>query len=177
MEFEGRITDVLPARTGTRQDGTTWTDLTFVFAYYENGEQRFEDSAMVSTFDTNIMERIAPYIVRGQDGKAVVENDVVKMSVQYIPCKCGFSLKVKNVKKKDGTGYLKIQESRCYRLEIIGAQQQQPAQVQQPSNVMGGPQTPPYNPYAPQAAAPFPPAVDQYGNPITDGGQGDGLPF
>jgi hypothetical protein len=136
MEFEGRITDVLPARTGTRQDGTTWTDLTFVFAYYENGEQRFEDSAMVSTFDTNIMARIAPYIVRGQDGKAVVENDVVKMSVPHIPCKCGFSLKVKNVKKKDGTGYLKIQENRCYRLEIMGAQQQQPA-PQQPQGSGG----------------------------------------
>ena len=163
MEFEGRITDVLPARTGTRQDGTTWTDLTFVFAYYENGEQRFEDSAMVSTFDTNIMARIAPYIVRGQDGKAVVENDVVKMSVQYIPCKCGFSLKVKNVKKKDGTGYLKIQDNRCYRLEIMGAQQQQAAPQQQ---------APAYNP---QVQAPFPPQVGQYGNPITD--QDDDLPF
>ena len=150
MEFEGRITDVLPARTGTRQDGTTWTDLTFVFAYYENGEQRFEDSAMVSTFDTNIMARIAPYIVRGQDGKAVVENDVVKMSVPHIPCKCGFSLKVKNVKKKDGTGYLKIQENRCYRLEIMGAQQQQPAPQQ-------------------QAQVPFPPA----GQEVND----DDLPF
>ena len=53
----------------TRQDGTTWTDLTFVFAYYENGEQRFEDSALVSTFDTNIMAKIAPYIVRGAEGK------------------------------------------------------------------------------------------------------------
>lgn len=163
MEFEGRITDVLPARTGTRQDGTTWTDLTFVFAYYENGEQRFEDSAMVSTFDTNIMARIAPYIVRGQDGKAVVENDVVKMSVPHIPCKCGFSLKVKNVKKKDGTGYLKIQENRCYRLEIMGAQQQQPAPQQQ---------APAYNP---QVQSPFPPQAGQYGNPITD--QDDDLPF
>ena len=163
MEFEGRITDVLPARTGTRQDGTTWTDLTFVFAYYENGEQRFEDSAMVSTFDTNIMARIAPYIVRGQDGKAVVENDVVKMSVPHIPCKCGFSLKVKNVKKKDGTGYLKIQENRCYRLEIMGAQQQQPAPQQQ---------APAYNP---QVQAPFPPQAGQYGNPITE--QDDDLPF
>ena len=155
MEFEGRITDVLPARTGTRQDGTTWTDLTFVFAYYENGEQRFEDSAMVSTFDTNIMARIAPYIVRGQDGKAVVENDVVKMSVPHIPCKCGFSLKVKNVKKKDGTGYLKIQDNRCYRLEIMGAQQQQLAPQAQPA-------------YQPQPQVPFPPQT-----PATN----DDLPF
>ena len=159
MEFEGRITDVLPARTGTRQDGTTWTDLTFVFAYYENGEQRFEDSALVSTFDTKIMARIAPYIVRGQDGKAVVENDVVKMNVAYIPCRCGFSLRVKSVKKKDESGFLKIQDNRCYRLEIAGAQQQQPAQVQQPANVMGGPQTP----------APFPPQTQEGGD--------DDLPF
>lgn len=153
MEFEGRITAVLPARTGTRQDGSEWIDLSFVFAYYENGEQRFEDSAIVSTFDKNIMAKIAPYIVRGEDGKkAVIENDVVKMSVPHIPCKCGFSLKVKNVKKKDGTGYLKIQENRCYRLEIMGDQQQQQPAPQ--------PQAPAYNPFAPQPqqqVAPFPP--------------------
>jgi len=156
MEFEGRITAVLPARTGARQDGSTWTDLSFVFAYYENGDQRFEDSAIVSTFDTNFMAKIAPYIVRGQDGKAVIENDVVKMSVPHIPCKCGFSHRVKVVTKKDGTGTARIQDIRCYRLEIMGAQQQQPA-----------PQTPAYNPYAPQTAAPFPPQTEEH----------DDLPF
>jgi hypothetical protein len=173
MEFEGRITAVLPARTGTRQDGSAWTDLSFVFAYFENSEQRFEDSVMVSTFDTNIMAKIAPFIVRGQDNKAVVENDVVKLKVPHIPCRCGFSLRVKTVTKKDGTGTARIQESRCYRLEIGGAQQQQPAQTptpaQQPANVMGGPQTPPYNPYTAQqqASAPFPP----------QGQEEDDLPF
>jgi hypothetical protein len=163
MEFEGRITAVLPARTGTRQDGTTWTDLSFVFAYYENGEQRFEDSALVSTFDTAIMAKIAPFIVRGADNKAVVENDVVKLNVAHIPCRCGFSLKVKTVTKKDGTGTARIQENRCYRLEIAGVQQQQPAPQQQ---------APAYNP---QVQAPLPPQVGQYGNHITE--QDDDLPF
>ena len=176
MEFEGRITAVLPARTGTRQDGTQWTDLSFVFAYYENGEQRFEDSAIVSTFDTNLMAKIAPFIVRGADKKAVVENNTVKLNVAHIPCRCGFSLRVKTVKKKESEEYVRIQEMRCYKLEVTGMPQQQSAPQPQ-GNVLGGPQTPPYNPYAPQAAAPFPPAVDQYGNPITDGGQGDDLPF
>lgn len=169
MEFEGRITTVLPARTGKRQDGSEWIDLSFVFAYYENSEQRFEDSAIVSTFDTNIMAKIAPYIVRGTDGKAVVENEVVKLNVQHIPCRCGFSLKVKTVTRKDGTGTARIQESRCYRLEILPAAnatgtvaQQQPPQQQAPA-------------YNPQMKAPFPPQVDQYGNPITE--QGDDLPF
>ena len=166
MEFQGRITAVLPARTGNRQDGTTWTDLSFVFAYYENGEQRFEDSALVSTFDTNIIAKIAPFIVRGADNKAVVENDVVKLNVAHIPCRCGFSLKVKTVTKRDGTGTARIQENRCYRLEIAGMQQQQPAPQQQ---------APAYNP---QVQAPFPPQVDAQGNPITNqGGDTDDLPF
>jgi hypothetical protein len=162
MEFDGRITAVLPARTGNRQDGTTWTDLSFVFAYYENGEQRFEDSALVSTFDTNIMAKIAPYIVRGADKKAVIENDVVKLNVAHIPCRCGFSLKVKTITKKDGTGTAKIQESRCYRLEIAGAQQQA---APQPQGAFG------------QSIAPKTQVV--YPNPFQTQGQeeGDDLPF
>ena len=135
MEFEGRITAVLPARTGTRQDGSTWIDLSLVFAYFENGEQRFEDSAIVSTFDANIMAKIAPYIVRGQDGKTVIENGVSKLNVPYIPCRCGFSLKVKNAQKKDGSGPLRIQEVRCYRLEVTtgaATKQQQTQQLIQP---------------------------------------------
>lgn len=146
MEFQGRITEVMPARTGTRQDGSAWTDLSFVFAYYENGEQRFEDTVIVSTFDTNIMAKIAPYIVRDQDRKAIVENGVVKLNVSDIPCRCGFSHKVKTAQKKDGTGSVKINEIRCYRLEVIAATQSQPT-----ANPF--PPAPAYNP----APTPYPP--------------------
>lgn len=164
MEFEGRITAVLPARTGNRQDGTTWTDLSFVFAYYENGEQRFEDSALVGTFDTNIMAKIAPFIVRGADNKAVVENDVVKLNVTHIPCRCGFSLRVKTVTKRDGTGTARIQDNRCYRLEIAGVQQQHPANHVQPQAQQPAPPVPPMQ-------SPFPPfqpqqPVDNYDLPF-----------
>lgn len=164
MEFEGRITAVLPARTGNRQDGTTWTDLSFVFAYYENGEQRFEDSALVGTFDTNIMAKIAPFIVRGADNKAVVENDVVKLNVSHIPCRCGFSLRVKTVTKRDGTGTARIQDNRCYRLEIAGVQQQQPANHVQPQAQQPAPPVQPMQ-------SPFPPFPPQ--QPVDD----DDLPF
>ena len=150
MEFEGRITAVLPARTGTRQDGSTWTDLSFVFAYYENSEQRFEDSAIVSTFDTNIMAKIAPYVERGQDGKVIIENDVAKMKVQHIPCRCGYSHRVKTAQRKDGSGTVRINELRCYKLEIVSAAQQQPMEQQQ---------APAYQPQQPQA--PFPPQTEQ----------------
>ena len=154
MEFEGRITAVLPARTGTRQDGSQWIDLSFVFAYYENGEQRFEDSAIASTFDTNIMAKIAPYIVRGADGKAVVENEVVKLNVQHIPCRCGFSLKVKTAQKKDGSGSIRIHEVRCYKLEVVAAVQpvQQPFPPQQYAQTPFPPQ---------QTQQPFPPQQEE----------------
>lgn len=151
MEFQGRITAVLPARTGTRQDGSEWIDLSFVFAYYENSEQRFEDSVIVSTFDTNIITQITPYLVKGTDGKAIVENDVVKMNVNHIPCRCGFSLRAKTISKKDGSGTMRIQESRCYRLEVLGNQQQAAPQPQ------------------PQVQVPFPPQ--------NQGGEKDDLPF
>lgn len=152
MEFQGRITAVLPARTGTRQDGSEWIDLSFIFAYYENGEQRFEDTALVSTFDTNIITQIVPYLVKGNDGKAIVENDVVKMNVNHIPCRCGFSLRAKTIAKKDGSGTMRIQECRCYRFEILDIQQQQAAPQPQP-----------------QVQVPFPPQ--------NQGGEKDDLPF
>lgn len=167
MEFEGRIIRVQPARTGTRQDGSQWVDLSFVFAYYEAGEQRFEDSVLVNTFDTNFIRSISQFLAKTKDAegkeKVVYENDCAKMLVPHIPCRCGFSLRAKTVKKKDESGFVVIQENRCYKLEIMGVQQQQAAPQQQ---------APAYNP---QVQAPFPPQVGQYGNPITD--QDDGLPF
>ena len=179
MEFEGRIIRVLPARTGTRQDGTTWVDLSFVFAYYENGEQRFEDSVLVNTFDTNFIRSISQFLAKTKDAegkeKVVYENDCAKMLVPHIPCRCGFSLRAKTVKKKDESGFIVIQENRCYKLEILGSQQQQPApqSQQQPGNVLGGPQTPQYNPQQP-----FPPQVDNFGYPIQPHNpEDDDLPF
>ena len=69
MEFEGRITRILPARTGTRNDGSPWTELSFVFAYFENSEQHYEDSTIVSTFDTPIMAALAPYVTKDEKGR------------------------------------------------------------------------------------------------------------
>ena len=179
MEFEGRIIRVLPARTGTRQDGTTWVDLSFVFAYYENGEQRFEDSVLVNTFDTNIIRSISQFLVKTKDAggkeKVVYENDCAKMLVPHIPCRCGFSLRAKTVKKKDESGFVVIQENRCYNLEIIG---QQPAMqgtlgqaVAAQSQVVF--QQQPGNPQQP-----FPPQVDNFGYPIQPSNpEDDDLPF
>lgn len=157
MEFEGRIQRVLPARSGTGQNGNEWKRLPFVFEYFESGEQRWSDKVLLETFDTNIMSQIGKYLKKGPDGKAVVENGECVLLCE-LKCRCGFSHSVRTFDKQDGTKAT-INDVRLYKFELITAQQTQQA-VQQ------------------QAAAPFPPQVDAQGNPITNqGGNYDDLPF
>lgn len=156
MEFEGRIQRVLPARSGTGQNGNEWKRLPFVFEYFESGEQRWSDKVLLETFDTNIMAQIGKYLKKGTDGKAVVENGECVLLCE-LKCRCGFSHSVRTFDKQDGTKAT-INDLRLYKFELITAQQTQQA-VQQ------------------QAATPFPPQVDAQGNPINQGGNYDDLPF
>ena len=125
MEFEGRIIRVLPVRSGTSQNGNEWKRLPFVFAYYESGEQRWEDRVLLETWDTTWMALIGQFCVKGADGKVVVENGSVKLKTLDIKCKCGFSHNVKDVARRDGSGVVTMNELKCYKLEVI--QQQMPA--------------------------------------------------
>jgi len=192
MEFEGRIRNVMPARTGTSQRGE-WKALPFVFEYKELPTDPYYDSVLLETFDTNIINGIESCCQKDAEGHLMMNNNEL-MLTRDIYVRIGFRHKAKVYVPKDTTQPARfINEIRINSIQAIHAPQQtpaigqqqpqaQPAQkpAQQPQgNVLGGPQTPPYNPYAPQpqASAPFPPAVDQYGNPITDGGQGDDLPF
>lgn len=137
MEFEGRIIRVLPTRSGTSQRGNEWKALPFVFAYFENPDQRWEDKVLLETIDTNVMAQIAKFCEVGADKKVVVENGSVKLKVLDIKCKCGFSHNVKDVARRDGSGTATINEMRCYKLEVATTVQgtaavpqltQQPAQ-------------------------------------------------
>ena len=158
MEFEGRIQRVLPARSGTGQNGNEWMRLPFVFEYFESGDQRWSDKVLLETFDTNIMAQIGKYLKKGQDGKAVVENGECVLLAD-LKCKVGFSHSVRTFDRQDGTKAT-INDIRMYKFEINGVQTQQQQAQQQ------------------QAAAPFPPQVDAQGNPITNqGGNYDDLPF
>ena len=127
MEYKGRISKVLPVRSGTGKNGE-WKALPFVFAYYETPDQRWEDKVLLEAYDTNVMAQIAKYCEVGADKKVVVENGNVKLKVLDIKCKCGFSHKVKDVTRRDGSGTAILNEMRCYKLEIVGQTQQQPQQ-------------------------------------------------
>ena len=156
MEFEGRIQRVLPARSGTGQNGNEWKRLPFVFEYFESGEQRWSDKVLLETFDTSIMAQIGKYLKKGTDGKAVVENGECVLLCE-LKCRCGFSHSVRTFDRQDGTKAT-INDVRLYKFEIVSAQQTQQSAQQ-------------------QAAAQFPPQVDAQGNPINQGGNYDDLPF
>ena len=163
MEFEGRIIRVLPVRSGTSQNGNEWKRLPFVFAYYENGEQRWEDRVLLETWDATWMAQIGQFCVKGADGKVVVENGSVKLNVLDIKCRCGFSHGVKDVNRKDGSGVITMNELKCYKLEVI----QQQMNAGNAAGVMVGQQPA----FQPQAQMPFG-APQQQG-----GGETDDLPF
>ena len=159
MEFEGRISRVLPVRSGTSQKGE-WKVLPFVFEYFETGDQRWPDRVLLETMDTNIMAQIGTYLKKGADGKAVMENG--ECVLQYeLKCRVGFSHSVRSFDKQDGTK-MTINDIRCYKFEIAGQHGQHSAAHQAP------PQAPPT-----AAQAPFPPFPPQ----PAEGGQADDLPF
>lgn len=59
MEFEGRVKQVLPVRSGTSQrTGSNWRALPFVFEYFENETNRYADSVLLETFDEKVIEHL-----------------------------------------------------------------------------------------------------------------------
>lgn len=146
MEFEGRISRVLPVRSGTSQRGV-WKVLPFVFEYFETAEQRWPDRVLLETMDTNIMVKIGACLKKGADGKVVEENGEYEL-LHELKCRIGFSHSVREYDKQDGKKGLS-NNIRCYKFEIAGQQEQQPAAYQT---------TPQTQPMA--AQAPFPPLFD-----------------
>ena len=178
MEFDGKIVRVLPAREGTSErTGNAWKTLPFVFEFFTPENQQWPERVLLETFDTNYQAMIAPYCktVQGEDGRmkvALNQYGDVEM-IAPMPIHIGFSLKVRNGKRQDGSSFT-VNDIRIYKFEAI-----QPAQQQQGQAVVAQPQTqqpqfanapvPPQ--YQPQAQQPFPPQNQP-------GGQAnDDLPF
>jgi hypothetical protein len=106
MEFQGRISKLLPMRQGTSaKTGNEWYAQPFVFEYYEHETDRYADSVVLETFDTNIIPHL-------KEGMEVI---------------CGFGHKAKPITKQDGTQTI-INEMRLYKIESVrGAQAAQQA--------------------------------------------------
>ena len=110
MEFQGRIAKVLPVRSGVSQrTGNEWKSLPFIFEYFENPSDRYADSVMLETFDTNVIDNM-------KEGMEV---------------RCGFGHKTREY-TKDGKTMI-INDIRLYKIECVrNVQQPAPApQTQQ----------------------------------------------
>ena len=152
MEFQGRIAKVLPVRSGVSQrTGNEWKSLPFIFEYFEHDSDRYADSVLLETFDTKVIDNL-------KEGMEV---------------RCGFGHKTREFTKQDGTTAV-INDLRLYKIESVRKAQNQ---IAQQANVQAVAQQPTTQQQAPHAA-PFPPQVDQYGNPVQPiNPDDDGLPF
>ena len=152
MEFTGRISKVLPVRSGTSQRGNEWQALPFVFEYFEYENDRYADSVLLETFDTNIIGGILGCCEHDATGGLVVDNGALKMTREILVC-CGFGHKVRTFTNQQGeTKYLT--DMRLYKLESVKPAQPAPQpqnQPAQPQNFAPTYNYPPQPQYAPQA--------------------------
>ena len=93
------------------------------------------------------------------------DTKVIDNLKEGMEVRCGFGHKTREFTKQDGTTAV-INDLRLYKIESVRKAQNQIAQqaTAQPTGNR-------------QAPAPFPPQVDQYGNPINQEGGDDDLPF
>lgn len=123
MKFQGRIRQVLPLRQGVSQrTGNEWKSLPFIFEYFEHESDRYADSVMLETFDTNVIDNL-------KEGMEVI---------------CGFGHKAKPITKQDGT-QATINELRLYKIESVkGAQAAQQTPQGANASAAGNQPTPPF---------------------------------
>ena len=135
----------------SQRTGNEWKSLPFIFEYFEHDSDRYADSVLLETFDTKVIDNL-------KEGMEV---------------RCGFGHKTREFTKQDGTTAV-INDLRLYKIESVRKSQNQ---IAQQANVQAVAQQPTTQQQAPHAA-PFPPQVDQYGNPIQPiNPDDDGLPF
>ena len=112
MEFTGQVKKILPVRSGVSQrTGNEWKSLPFIFEYHEHETDRYADTVLLETFDTNVIDNLK----EGMD------------------IRCGFGHRTREYEGKT------YNELRLYKIESVrGAQAQnaapQAANAPQPNN-------------------------------------------
>ena len=106
MEFQGRVKKLLPVRSGVSQrTGNEWKSLPFIFEYFENPTDRFADSVLLETFDTNVIDNLK----EGMD------------------IRCGFGHRTREYEGKT------YNELRLYKIESVRGAQQAPQAANAPA--------------------------------------------
>ena len=101
MEFTGRISRLFVPREGvSMRTGQPWKALPFIFEFFESEEDRYASFAKLETFDTNIMAKIAQFVAKDADGKAIIKEGCMELT-KNVEVKCNIKLDVRvyNVKE------------------------------------------------------------------------------
>jgi hypothetical protein len=106
MEFTGRVKKLLPIRSGVSQrTNNEWKALPFVFEYFENPTDRYADSVLLETFDTNVIDNL-------KEGMEV---------------RCGFAHRTREYEGKT------YNELRLYKIESVKGAKQAPQDANAPA--------------------------------------------
>ena len=166
MELEARVSVVLPAMSGVSQaTGNQWMSQEYVFDYFWFPNQSTPSRIVMKVFGEDKIKQfnLQPY----DEVKVRFHIEAHEYNGRWF-----------NETRIDGVTFVGASASKtAQQADAQAAGQQQQAQrnqsQQQPGNVLGGPQTPPYNPQQP-----FPPQVDNFGYPIQPSRpEDDDLPF
>ena len=94
MEFTGRISRLFEARRGVSvRTGQPWKALPFIFEFNQSDEDKFSSFVKLETFDTNIMAKIAKFVAKDADGKAIIKEGCMELT-KNVEVKCNFRLNI-----------------------------------------------------------------------------------
>lgn len=99
MEYVGRISRLFEPREGvSMRTGQPWKALPFIFEFFESEEDRYSSFVKLETFNTDIMAKIAPFIAKGEDGKAIIKEGCMELT-KNVEVKCDIKLNVRVYKE------------------------------------------------------------------------------
>ena len=105
MEFQGRVKQILPLRSGVSQrTGNEWKALPFIFEYFEYPTDRTADTVLLETFDEKVINNL-------KEGMEI---------------RCGFGHRTREYEGKT------YNEIRLYKIESVRAAQQAPQAANAP---------------------------------------------
>ena len=92
MEFTGRISCLFEPREGvSMRTGQPWKALPFIFEFFESEEDRYSSFVKLETFNTDIMAKIAKFVEKDADGKAIIKEGCMELT-KNVEIKCNFRL-------------------------------------------------------------------------------------
>jgi hypothetical protein len=92
MEYTGRISRLFEPRKGiSKRTGQPWKALPFIFEFFDSEEDKYASFAKLETFNTDIMAKIAKFVVKDEEGKAIIKDGCMDMT-KSIEVKCNIKL-------------------------------------------------------------------------------------